>query len=478
MTRVPGQLRGRQREAYALGVARSPETPLLRAFRRLCDVLSTKDLARSWYERYLAILGERAVVDTCNDGSLTWVHRRAAGADEVLPQASVRWTKVQVADRLMEGVEIADGRQRLTLLYDDTGKIGDRSMDDRFPGRLGGLSRAIAEAEDGFTSSVAFVAGLGDEQHGPGRVHYPVHSPRGVGGAWRTGLMACRRALFDGRVGPEARFVVADGLAGTAVGAGATREEALAAYAAEVARSVPEPKHEIQTATDDYDDDGNLIQRGEIPPEFREPGPPPDAFTVLGQPGEQECEAWREQPEPGTPTPPPTPEIDPITGRIDFGTIVIRGPKSDAPPLPRRPECLPHVLIPLDASPVDPPPRGRWLRLLGELGVTRHVARIEERDGFMLVGADLLGLIDLATLRADLDRIDERDPLYMGAPETQRYMRFRARQFRWAPATNTRPEGMVSAGGSCGPRFEAGGLDGDQLQAMIFRFRKVLRPKD
>jgi hypothetical protein len=37
---------------------------------------------------------------------------------------------------------------------------------------------------------------------------------------------------------------------------------------------------------------------------------------------------------------------------------------------------------------------------------------------------------------------------------------------------------LASAGGSGGPRFEAGGLDGDQLQAMVFRYWKVLRPKD
>jgi len=138
-------------------MARSPETPLLRAFNRLCEVLITKDLARRWYARYLATLGDRGVVDTCNEGAITWVHRRAAGSDDVLPKATVHWTKAQVADRLMEGVEIADGRQRLTHLYVDTGRIGDRSMDDRFPGRLIELSRVIAEAEDGFPASVAFV---------------------------------------------------------------------------------------------------------------------------------------------------------------------------------------------------------------------------------------------------------------------------------------------------------------------------------
>ena len=108
-------------------MARPSKTPLHRAFHRLCGVLRTKEMARSWYARYLATLGARSVVDTCNGGSITRVHRRVAGSDEVLPTASVRWTKGQVADRLMEGLEIHDGRQRLTILYDDRGRIGDHA---------------------------------------------------------------------------------------------------------------------------------------------------------------------------------------------------------------------------------------------------------------------------------------------------------------------------------------------------------------
>jgi hypothetical protein len=170
--------------------------------------------------------------------------------------------------------------------------------------------------------------------------------------------------------------------------------------------------------------------------------------------------------------------VDPVTGRVDLGTFFMRGPRSDAPPLPRRPECLPLVLIPLEPSPAEPPPRGRWVRLLGELGVTRHVVRIEERDGFTFIGADLLGLVDLPSLPAQLDRIDAVDPLYTGSPECQRYVRYRARQYRWTPATATRPEGLAPASGSSGPRFDAGGLDGDTLQAMVHRHRRVLRPTD
>ncbi len=459
-------MRGRPQVGYGHGMARSPRTPLLRAFDRFSGVLDTKEAARRWFNLYVSTLGVRGVVDTCNDGALRWVYRRARDSRALLPLAAAQWTGLQAPNQLLEGIEIGDGRQRLTLLYDDDGRIADRSMNELYPGRLVELTRVIAGASDGFQASVAFVAGLGDEQHGPGRIHYPVRAPGGAAGVWRTGLMACRRALFDGRVDAEARFLVADGVAGTALGVGTTREEALAAYAAEVARAFPEAKHEVQTAADDYDDDGNLIRRGEVPPVPDAPPPVTDAPMVRWQPGEDAPESWRGGP-----------EVDPITGHVVIGHFEFRGPTSDAPPLPRRPECLPHVEIPVDGSPGESPPRGRWTRLLGELGVTRHAVRIEDRDGFTLIGADLLGLVDLKTLHAELDRIEAKDPPYPGRQEFERYVRFRTRRFRWVPATAGRPEGLAWAAGSSGPRFDAGGMDGDQIQAMVYRYRKVPRPK-
>jgi len=456
-------------------VARSPETPLLRAFNRLAEVLDSKEAARRWYEQYVAALGVRAVVDTANQGAIAWVYRRATGSDDVLPLVAVHWTAAQVGPRLLRGIEIHDGQQRVSLLYDEGGRIGDRSLNDLFPGRLVELARVLKSAQNGIAESVAFVAELGDEQMGPGRVHYPVPVPGGVFGVWRVGLMGCRRALFDGRVGDAARFVVADGLEGRAVGSGPTREEALSAYAAAVARALPEQRRTVETITDDYDDEGNLIARGEIHPGFEEPGEASAASHVSEQPDEEGREAWRGESEPERPS--FTPDVDPITGHIDLtgGPIFMRGPTSDAPPLPRRADCVPHVILPLEPSLTTPPPRGRWIRLLGESGVTRHVARIEERDGFLLVGADLLGLLDVKGLRAELDRTDAHEPELPGSEEFEPFVRYRARQYRWSPATPALPEGLAVAGGSSGPRFEAGGLDGDALQAMVYRHRRVRR---
>lgn len=459
-------------------MSRSPSTPLSRALDRLAGVLDTREAARRWYEAYLVALGPRAVVDTCNDGKLTWVHRRAVGSEAVLPLPSVEWTAQQSPSRLLVGLQIHDGRQRVQILYGDDERIAERSRDERYPGRLVELARVIGSAADGLAASVAFVAGLGDEQCGPGRVHYPMPAPGGVLCAWRAGLLGCRRALHVGRIPETARFVVADGLEGAAVGWGATREEAEAAYAASVARALPERRFTIETATDDYDDDGNLIARGELPPGFGEAAPPSDAASTIWQPEPEEGEDWKKgvggEPE----SAPMAPAVDPVTGRIDFGPMTLRGPSSDAPDLPRRGDCVPHVVIPLDPVLDTPPPRGRWVRLLGETGVTRHALRIEEPEGFLLVGSDILGLVDLSRLRADLDDLEARESVYAGMPEYQRFVRFRARQYRWSPATEHRPEGLAFASGGSGPRFDAGGLDGDTLQAMVYRYRRVPRPVD
>jgi hypothetical protein len=115
--------------------------------------------------------------------------------------------------------------------------------------------------------------------------------------------------------------------------------------------------------------------------------------------------------------------------------------------------------------------------------------RLKDGDGFLLVGADLLGHLDWRTLREDLDRIDAEQEVHQSAfaspfPEYERYVRFRAGQYRWQaerPASAEHPAlpaGLAYAGGSSGPRFDAGGLDGDLLQSHVYRQHRVRRPVD
>ena len=289
------------------------------------------------------------------------------------------------------------------------------------------------------------------------------------------GLRGCRRALHDGRVDAAARFVVADGLEGRAVGWGPTREQALLAYTAEVARALPARRVTMEFANDDYDDDGRLIERGGFEGQ-------------LGEAAGHERELPSDdEPIPGSSVMPLSlgasePEIDPVTGEVDLlgGMMTLRGPRSDAPSPTPSPAAVPHVLIPLEASPATPPAHGRWVRLLGRQGVTRHAVRLKDGDGFVLVGADLLGHVDLRTLRGDLDRIDaevaERGETHRSMFE--RFTRYRAQRYAWQGARGTRPAGLAWVGGESGPRFEAGELDGDLLQAQVRRQRRVLRSKD
>ena len=260
-------------------MAPRPPSPLDPAMRAMRELLPTSAVARRWYEAYVAALGPLAVIDTADGGSSAWVHRRTAvGSHEVLPWVTVVVSKVGRLGHVWppggmdaSGVpepappapgfqlDIFHGSQKLGFVYDADGQRMETCIDDRTPGRLVGLPGAMKGAADPLAASVAFVAGLDDTGHGPGRLHYPVPAPGGVQCAWAIGLQGCRRALHDGRVPAAARFLVADAIEGRALGWGATREEALAACAAEIAREMPERRVTLQTAVDDYDDDGNLI---------------------------------------------------------------------------------------------------------------------------------------------------------------------------------------------------------------------------
>jgi hypothetical protein len=118
------------------------------------------------------------------------------------------------------------------------------------------------------------------------------------------------------------------------------------------------------------------------------------------------------------------------------------------------------------------------VRLVGELGLTRHAVRLEERDGFLIVGSDLLGMADLKSIRTQIDALEASGGAVRVSsdPEHERFVRYRARDYRWAPAQGSRREGLAPAGGSAGPRFDPGDLDGDVLQARVRRHRRIRRP--
>lgn len=432
-------------------------------------------------------LSGAGVVDSANGATIRWLYRRAAedaaaivpwpvavleavpleqGVLDLTERDAADWWKAQATpeERAAPGgtsrlrglrsgrLRVFDGQQKLELGYGSDGLVADRSLNDLHPGRLAELADALAaKGAPPYERAATFLVGLDPGRHGPGRARIPAPMPGGADHIWQVGRAGARRALFDGRVPSAARFVVADGVAGTAIGWGTTLPEAEAAYAAEVRRAQPVPDTTVHSITDDYDDDGNLIAR-------EEPLLPPD--------GAPEGESG-----------PPTPaEFDPVTGRVDFGMFVVRAPKSDVSLPPLTLDTTPSVVVPLDPAPASQPPSGRWIRTLGTFGATRFAARWKSGDGFLLVGERALAHVDRIRVTADLEDADERigrtEP---GTSAHEAFIRFEDVYYAWEPPGPDHPGRFRRAGSTSGPRFDASAVDGDQLLEQVWRHARIRR---
>lgn len=474
----------------------TPPRPLEVATQALATCIPTSRHAAMLFDMLVDHLGELAVIDTMGGGRMRKVYRREGpGAAHVTP-----WTEMVLvlgghtalilpapdADLYgrapddsgapkssLRGLQpgeliLRDGAQQISLWYGDDGRVTERSMNDLVPGRLEGVVGALAtRSAQPLELVAAYLASLAPGRHGLARVRMPVHMPAGVEGVWNVGLSGARRALFEGRVPASARFLVVDGVAGTAVGSGATRADAVSAFEAEVRRTQPRPATEMQSSNDDYDDDGNLLSRGE-------PFRPPEAEDAPRNPlgGIQRIDEPSFEPTSFDP--------DLEATRLDFGTFVARGPIADVPMPPLTLATTPSVVIPLDPSPAAPPPLGVWIRLLGAHGATRHAARLHTPKGFMLLGEGALPHLRPATLAADLDAADSQYPFTLAdtlalRPDFAPYVRFHSVSYRFAPATPKRPAGFSVCGATTGPRFDPATLDGDAVAEEVRRHRKVLR---
>jgi hypothetical protein len=282
--------------------------------------------------------------------------------------------------------------------------------------------------------------------------------PGGPEGTWLAGLFAARRALYSGLVPSEARYFVADGVSGSAVGFGRTLAAATAAFEARVAASPPVPNTTLQTAWDDYDDDGNLLRRGEWPePDWERLGESSDA-----------PESWN-------PAPP--------FRKVNFtsGPITFTGPTPDVSLPAVSLANVPRVIVPLAGSPSVEAPVGGWERTVGAKGATAHVARLVRPGGFLQVGERVLWRVDPRTLDETLDAIDaERaglEAMSEAASPYGRFRRFRSHVYRWAEDRAGRPAGLEWAGGGSGPHFDGRALDGDLEAVYVRRHVKIPRPK-
>ncbi len=450
-------------------------SPLERALDHLADLLPTREAARRWYERVLERIGPEVAIDSWHRGALTEVHRRDAESGDVLPLPLMKWTAYRTIDARLEGFDLHDGMQSIRLLYAPGGGVRERAGHETPEGRLGNLADVIAQADDAFDASARFVASLDGSRAGPIRVHYPQPCPGGVQAVVNIALPSARRALFAGWMDSQSRVnavvaservMVVDGFAGTAIGVGATRDEAVLAFYAELDHGLPEPR-----VAAGVDEQGRLLHEPVVPEGFEGVLLPGDSAGFISPPIPNPAfqgESWKRGTEPG---------FDPDATPPALPAIHGWAPISDHPAVPRRAACVPYVVIPLEPSPEPPPPRGRWWRILGASGATCHAVLIEEPHGFTLVGGDLLNRVSLTGLRATLDRLEADDPdvpppttgsLTKGAP-------FRGRAFGWRSATPERPAGLFPYRAIHATDFDPAALDGDQLRAIVYRHRVTKR---
>lgn len=463
-------------------------SPLSAAVESMRTHVATSRHAEMLFEVLVDLLGDQGALWTANEGRLRKLFRRdPLDATLIVPWpvaelsvgGRIGWVSPAIDTRTGEVVPepelppgkpsrlrglgpgeigVFDGNAKISLVFGEDGGFREASIDDRFPSRLDKIPVALASKRAQPVELIASCVALFDPGvHGPGRVQTPVPVPVGPAGTWQVGLFAARRALFAGHIPDDARFVVMDGVSGTAVGFGPTLAAATAMFEARVAASPPAPDQTMHTAWDDYDDDGNLLRRGEM----LEPGAEGPRETSEPQ------ELWKPARAPGT--------ID-LTG----GLVRMTGPKPDVPLPPITVASVPRVIIPIAASPPLSPLLGRWERAIGARGATAHLARLTRPEGFLQVGERVLWCVDPRTLDPVLDEIDTRSADMDAAMEEaypyREYVRFRSRTYRWAEARGGRPAGFERAGSSSGPHFDGVALDGDGEVHLVRRHVRVSRP--
>jgi hypothetical protein len=435
-----GKERGRPRPS-------GPTEPV----RAVRDALATRRHAEMLFAQVVDRLGERAWVETANDGRRRTVYvREAAGGTTFAPwpvldlnlggrigfvtPAFSRSGEVAEppprpgrAPRLRGlgpgEIRIQDGSHSIAVTYGDDGRWIEtsRSADpETLAGVLPALARGSAQPVELLCE---FVAGLDPRRHGPGLAYLPVPLPGGVAGAFMVGVHAIRDALFADRISWTARWIVADGFAGRALATGSSREEALREWRSEVERLRPAPPVSV------------------TPPE----SPPVDKSEHQVEPG-----------------------------RFAF-RATLRGPKSDVPMPDPAPENTPAALIPLAENPPDPPPVGTWVRLIGKFGRTAHAALREDPGGITLVGRHVLGLLDLDGLDDLLDAADqEEDGRLAGLPtwDTDR-PRFDCwlRTYRVVDEETGLPIAPRVTGTRRTPGFHPAGIDGSEAEWSVVRQR-------
>lgn len=315
---------------------------------------------------------------------------------------------------------VYDGPEHVELAYGEDGRCFETSR-SASPAAHHAAARALASGTAGPAELVVeYLVGLDHGRHGAGRVHYPAALPCGIEGAWNLGLAGVRRALFEGPVPLGARWVVADGYAGTVVAWGPTRDAAFEAWRAAVKRSQPTP-----------------------PP----PRPIPQELLEAADEDDPLAPGSGVRIEP--PGPPPPPVVWPVA------TL----------------ENTPAALLPIPVL-RKPPPLWTWSLLVGARGTVVSMLRREDDRGFTLLEERVLRAVDLAEVDRALDEIEVQGEHTVSGPWGRDPYTFRMATYRVLDEAGARAAPRFLHGQS-GPRFDPGSLDADGLRGRVTRFRRI-----
>jgi len=417
----------------------------------LRPALPTTKHARTFFDLVVDRLGDRAYVLTAGGGRGRQVHVRDDGGIVPWPLASVSVTDPELLDAqeaeadaersepwkdpaapdasgrfelkfhaVAASVNVWDGATYVNVNYGRDGKATDAAgpLD---PVMFASLASALAAGTESRLELLAgWLVGLAVGRHGPARVLVPRPMAGGPQGVWGVARAAVRRAIAEGLAPAAASWAVADGVVGTAVVFGPTRDAALASWREAVVRARPTPPKR--------------------PPPF-EPG------TTF------EPTSWQ----PGGP---------------GFqASFFVQSAGWDAPPFDGSPEAIPAAVVPLEAARTDASARGERLRFLGEHGTTEYALRIARQGGFLLVGDALDGRVDLDSLES------ARRKARRNAPGPEMREMFAARSgvelktsvfwFRCVDERSGAPCAPIVQNSAQTPEFDAAGFDGASLRHSI-----------
>jgi hypothetical protein len=276
-------------------------------------------------------------------------------------------------------ITLQDGVRTLQVAYAEDGRWFETSRHGP-PTTLEGVLPLLAAGPGPAAERLAeFMVALDTARNGPLRVFLPVPDAWSAVWAWRGGLKHLRLAVARGAIPPGARWAATDPVDGTALAFGATRDEALSAWQAEVESVRP----------------GSKPPPRPVRPSFEPPGepdlpPPPDEGEGKGRGRTLDVRLDLSflEPDPSLPRPP-------------------------APP-PPPPGVIPAVLIPLPDLPPGPAPLGGWRRFLGGGGATVPAALREDPAGWTLVGAPALAALRAPDVESAMDEAERNHDARFG----------------------------------------------------------------